>query len=351
MDKWLTTVLVKEIKVGKWHLAPLDLLVLIGMTVSGIMLRVTVADAYPVLENFMDYVSVEAGIRMISYLFDWAIAILLSVMVYHLTKHKIQSFLAYGIAFVLPVFVSASAMWSLGDSIYLFFALLSLSFYICGKRSVAVLVLGISVFFHLNGLFLLPLYVLAYLQGKIKLPYFISPMAAVILHFVLAKGNYFVLFQAENALLQQRESKLLSYNCPNVFYLIGPDKFVNEYEKVALFFALGLNMILVLVLLKRQFGNTSTESLEIALLLCLFLPFVLPWMNERSLLLACGISLLYGSAKLQRFWMPIVLTIITYISYSAFFRGESAVPLTGVAFVVFFLIAYMVRKILDEIAF
>ena len=347
MDKWLTTVLVKEIKCGIWQLAPLDFLVLIGMTVCGIMLRMTVAGSYPVLETYGAYVSAKMGIQVVCYLFDWAIAVLLAVTVFGLTKHKIKAFLAYGITFVLPVLVSASAMWGLGDSIYLFFALLSFVLFLHEKRNLAVLIYGMSVFFHPYALFLLPLYALAYLQGKIKLLSFLSPLAGIVLHYVLAKGNSFILFAAENALVEQRESKLLSYNCPNLFYIIGPDKFVNEYEKVAFFFAVGLMAVLVLVLLTKKLGNTTIEILEIALFLCLFLPFTLPGMHERSFLLACVISLVYGFVKLQRFWLPIVITTITYISYSAFFRGESAVPLTGVAFVVLFLIAYMVWQFVD----
>ena len=347
MDKWLTTVLIKEIKCGKWQLAPLDFLLLIGMTVSGIMLRSTVSEAYPVLKSHGAYVDAEIAIRTIGYLFDWAMAVLLAMLVYKLTKHKVKSFLAYGITFVLPVFVSASAMWSLGDSIYLFFALLSLSLYLVEKRNLAVLVYGISVFFNLHALFLLPLYALVYLRGKVKLLSFLSPLAGGILHYVLADGNYFILFTAEKALLTQRESKLLSYHCPNLFYLIGPDKFVGEYEQVAFFFAVGLIAMLVLVLLTKKLGTTTEEILEIALCLCLFLPFTLPGMHERSLLLACTFSLVYGFVKLQRFWLPIVITTITYISYSGFFRGESAVPLTAVAFVVLFLIGDVVAGILN----
>ena len=348
MDKWLTTVLVKEIKGGKWQFAPIDILMLIGMTVCGIMLRMTVAGSYPVLETYGAYVSTKAGIQIVCYVFDFAIAALLAIAVFGLTKHKIKGFLAYGITFVLPVLVSASAMWALGDSIYLFFALLSFVLFLNEKNNVAVLIYGVSVFLNPYALFLLPLYVLAYLQGKIKLVSFLTPVAGAVLHYMLANANGFILFDAESALLKQRESKLLSYNCPNIFYIIGPDKFVNEYEKVALLFAIGFTAVLVLVLLTKKLGANITEKLEIALFFSLFLPFFLPGMNERSLVLACLISLVYGFVKLHRFWLPIVITIIAYISYSAFFRGESAVPLTGVAFVLLFLIAYLVGQFVKQ---
>lgn len=344
MDKWLTTVLVKEIKCGKWQFAPIDILMLIGMTVCGIMLRLTVAGSYPVLETYGAYVASKANIQSVSYVFDFAISVLLANAVFKLTNHKIKGFLAYGITFVLPVLVSASAMWALGDSIYLYFALLSFVLFLNEKNNTAVLFYGFSVLLHPHALFLLPVYVLAYLQGKVNLASFLSPVAGVVMHYVLANANGFTLFDAENTLLKQRESKLLSYNCPNIFHIIGPDKFVNEYEKVALLFAIGFTAVLVLVLLTKKLGNNISEKLEIALFFSLFLPFFLPGMNERSLVLACLISLVYGFVKLHRFWLPIVITIIAYISYSAFFRGESAVPLTGVAFVLLFLIAYLVGQ-------
>ena len=154
-----------------------------------------------------------------------------------------------------------------------------------------------------------------------------------------------MLFALEQSLLRGRGEKQLSYNCPNLFYLIGTDKFVFEYEKVAAIFSIGLVLVLLAVLLTKQIGFKMQELSECALLLCLFLPYTLPGMNERSFLPACLIALLYGFVCVNRFYLPIVLTTITYISYSAYFRGESAVPLTGVSFVVLALIIHVVDRL------
>jgi len=345
VDKFLTEFLVKEIKAGKLQLAPLDYLLLIGMTVSGVMLRVSVADycSLPVVDYYIVH---ETGLKVVGYLFDWAIALLLACLVYSLTAHKIKSLLAYGITFVLPVLVSGSAMWGMGDSVYLFFMLLAFGLLLKEKWELSLIVFGVSVFFHANALFLLPLYVLIYLQGKVKWYGFLSPLFGRLLRGALGRTVRFPLFEAERLLLESREQKLLCYNCPNLFELIGPDKFVEEYKTVALIFSVGLVVVLVTILLTKSSAVTTQRIFVTALFFCLFLPYTLPGMNERSFLPACLLSLLYGFVFLNRFYLPVLLTTITYISYSAYFRGESAVPLAGVSFVLLALMVYVLYHLL-----
>lgn len=366
MDEFLTGFLVKEIKIGKILLTPLDLLLLVGMTVSGIMLRYSVA-GYSALPDSGSYLALETGLKMTGYVFDFALAVLLGVLTRRLTGHMVRALLAYGIAFVLPVFVSGSAMWGMGDSIYLFFLLCSFGLLLLEKRQLSLLVYGVSVFFHPYALFLLPLYILLTFRGEMPVWCFLSPLAGSILRMVLplwgrmeearaalegsklrmvlcAKG-FFPPFAAERLLLESRGERLLSYNCPNLFQIIGTDKFVMEYEKVALVFSLGLTLILLAVLSYRQMSLEGEMLFRLALLFCLFLPYTMPGMHERSLLPACLVSLFYGFVYLRRFYLPILLTTAAYISYSAYFRGESVVPLAGVAFVWLALLVWLMRSV------
>ena len=44
MDKKITDFLVKEIKIGKWMLAPIDLLLFVAAAVFSVMIRISVVD-------------------------------------------------------------------------------------------------------------------------------------------------------------------------------------------------------------------------------------------------------------------------------------------------------------------
>lgn len=350
MDKFITEFLVKEIRIGKMLLAPIDLLVLIGMTVAGIMLRTSVFGYTFVNEEsalYGSYMEVAAGMKFTGCVFDMALALLAAAIVYQLTGHKIKSFLAYGITAVLPVLVAESVMWGTADSVYLFFAMLSMHFLLKDKTDAAVLVYGISVFLNGFALFLLPLYLVLFLNGKTHLYSFSLPLLGGVLRSILMGtegGSAFPLFTVEHLLAVSREEELLSYNCPNIFGIIGADKFTSEYKWVALFFVIGLIMMYCMVLITRELSWTKEQLLEISLFFCLFIPFVAPGMNERSFLLADMLALVLGFMNLKKFYLPVIMVTVTYISYSAYFRGESALPVAAVSFAVLILIAHLVKE-------
>lgn len=347
MDKWLTSFVIKEFKIGKLSLAPLDFLLLIGMTFAGIMLRVSVFGYYFLNEEhalYERYMEMAFGMKIFSCICDVLLSIMVAACVYHLTKHKIKTMLAYGITFVLPIIVSNSAMWGTADSAYLCVLLLAVYLVLCEKNDAAVIVYGISLFLNAHAIFLLPLFVLLLLQGKVHWYGFSVPLLGGILRYIFMandSGVQIPLFEVENILSLSRESKLLSYGCPNVFGIIGADKFVYEYEKVAFGFAVGFAVMYVLFLLEKKVVMNTEWVLRVSVFLCLFLPFILPNMNERSLLPVCILSLVWGFYKLDKFWVPIVMTTIGYIAYSSYLRGESAVPYQAVAFAWLALICYL----------
>lgn len=347
MDKWLTDFMVKECKVGKLLLAPLDFLLLIGITFAGIMLRAAVFSYYFLNEEqvlYSKYMEIAFEMKIFSCICDVALAIMVAASVYRLTKKKIKTMLAYGITFVLPVVVSNSAMWGTADSAYLFFLVLAVSLSIAEKNDAALIVFGISLFLNGHAIFLLPLFALFLLQGKVHWYGFSVPLLGGILRYILMaeeSGVKIPLFEVERILALSRECKLLSYGCPNVFGIIGADKFVYEYEKVAFAFAVGFAVMYVLFLLEKKVVMNTEWVLRVSVFLCMLLPFIAPNMNERSLLPICILSLIWGFYQLDKFWVPVVMTTIGYISYSSYFRGESAVPYQAVAFAMLVLICYL----------
>ena len=124
MDKKITDFLVKEIKIGKWMLAPIDLLLFVAAAVFSVMIRISVVD-YTAIE-LPAFVKCGNMLSIVTGITDLLLAVLGAMIVYDLTGRKIRAFLAYAILLMLPVLCASCAMWDMGDSIYIFFAVLSL---------------------------------------------------------------------------------------------------------------------------------------------------------------------------------------------------------------------------------
>lgn len=148
-------------------LAPIDLLLFVAAAVFSVMIRISVVDYTAIeLPAFVKYGNMLSFVTGIT---DLLLAVLGSLIVYDLTGRKIRAFLTYAILLMLPVLCASCAMWGMGDSIYIFFAVLSLYLLMKGKGNASLVSYGISLFLSRYAFFLLPVYAIAFMQKKINL--------------------------------------------------------------------------------------------------------------------------------------------------------------------------------------
>ncbi len=345
MDKKITDFLIKEIKIGKWMLAPIDLLLFVAAAVFSVMIRISVADYTAIdLPAFVKYGNM---LGIVTGITDLLLAVLGALIVYDLTGRKIRAFLAYAILLLLPVLCASCAMWGMGDSIYMFFAVLSLYLLMKGKGNASLVSYGISLFLSRYAFFLLPIYAIAFMQKKNKLFYFIFPLCGVwFRNGIVHQSGYLPIpsFEMERLFVKLRGESLLSQNWPNIFQMIGTDKFIQEYSMVAKVAAAAL-MLLVIMLVLLQNREMSGESIwYVGLVLSVLIPYVMPQMDERAGLLSCVLYLLFVMKHPDLYYLAIVQVIITYISFSAYFRGESVIPLGAVALAELFVLLLTILR-------
>lgn len=344
MDKKITDFIVDELKIGKWKIAPIDLMLFVAAAVFGVMIRISVV-SYRCMELPL-YKNISDGLKMATGCFDLLLAILCALFVYEITCHKVKAFLAYAIVIMLPVLCAGSAMWGMGDSIFVFFAVLSLFLLVKGKGDGAVICYGVSLFLSRYAFFLLPLYAISFMQKKTRLVAYLAPLCGVWFRngVVSREGSLAVpTFEAERLLTIARGEGLLSYNWPNIFQIIGPDKYVQEYGVVAKSMAAVLMLIIVVVAV--SFGRELTRSaiVPLALTCSMVFPFIMPQMDERCGLLADVLAVIFAMKYTDMYYVAVIQVIISYIAYSAYFRGESVIPLCYVAALMLFLIVVMLR--------
>lgn len=344
----MTDFIVTELKIGKWHLAPIDLLLLVFAAVFGAMARSCVY-SYTCMEAIA-YMEISGGLKIATACFDVLLAIVSGLYAYELTAHKIKAFLAYAVVIMLPVLSAGSAMWGMGDSIFVFFAVLSLLLLTKGKGSASLICYGVSFFLSRYAIFLLPVFVVAFMQKKAKFAAFLAPLCgAWFRNGITADGGKvsFPLFEAEKMLSLSRKETLLSYNRPNFFQVIGPDKFVHEYTLV--FSALTVVVMLtgVVLILQKKEELVAERIISLSLLFSVLLPFIMPQMDERCGLLADILAVIFVMKYVDMYYVAVIHVILSYIAYSAYFRGEPVIPLCYVAFVMLFLIVVMLRFVMS----
>ncbi|MBD5545424.1 MAG: hypothetical protein HDR01_14585 [Lachnospiraceae bacterium] len=347
MDKAIREFLVKEIRFKKYSLAPLDILLLIGTAIAGACLRESVVSYVPQEVEEAIGLAMINQLKLFSMVFDVFLAVLMLDLVTGITGNKIKGFLAYGVMLLFPVLAASSAMWGMGDEAYVFFALLSISYTLKGKGNMGLCSLGISILLNANGLFLLPVFLGLYLRKEVKAAAFLAPAFGLAANrLIVTKMLPFRLpfIQADALLAESRGEAVLSYHYPNIYQIFGVDKFVTEYSQAAVCFVICLGvMIGVLIALSKK-DLTKERVLLLFVLSAMVIPYFAPFMNERSGMIADVAAVLLGFAVLRKFYVPLVQVIISYVAYSAYFRGESVMPMALPAAVSLLLIMDLIRE-------
>lgn len=341
MDKKITSFLVTEFKIAKWNIAPIDLLLFVATLVFGILLRLSVVSYNPI--GFPVFLAYEAYMKPIGMVFDFLLAVLCGFFVFQLTKKKIRAYLAYTIVFLLPVVCAQSAMWGMGDSIYVFFALLALYLLDLGKGNAALVCYGLSLFLNRYAFFLLPIFVVAYLQKKNKLVFWLVPLCCAWFRSGLVHKEgllSFPVFEMERLFSRLRPDVLLSYNWPNLYQMIGPDKFVSEYGMVGKYIAFSLMAVFVVYVYQTK-KDVVEHLLPLSCFACMLFPFLMPQMDERAGLLADVLVVVLALKHAELFYVAVIQVILSYVAYSAYFRSESVLSLSLVAVVALVLILIM----------
>lgn len=345
MEQKFTSWLVTE---NKSHFAPIDYLLIVGTFIAGILLRSTVWMAP--LEN-APFQNQDTALQIVTTVFDFLAAVFLGIIVHRLTGHKIKALLAYGIGMLLPVMAAGSAMWAMGDSVALFFVLLALYFLLADEKYfvLSLVFYGLAVFLQPNSLFLVPVFIWYYF-GKTKAGNavlgFAAPVLGIVLHILTDQGekSSFLLFKLEGQLQAARESVLLSYQFPNLYQIIGVDAYVHEYGVAFRYVTIGAVLAAVIVGIRLGRKLSGERIVETAFIFSVAVPWFLPFMDERAGLLAAVLSVVYGFVHIDRFFVPIIQVTLTYLAYAAYFRGESFLPMSGIALVQLGLLLYLLYE-------
>lgn len=375
MDNILRNFIYKKVKIKTVEFTVLDLIFLLGISISGIMMRmslksVVTGDYTYFLEpwinelknngfgalkgDFYNYnppymvilymigktkINPLSGIKAVSCIFDIILSVTVALIVMDITKSKLRTMFAYAGVWILPTIVANGSMWGQCDAIYTTFIILSLYYILKEKPLKAMIFLGVAVGFKMQAIFILPAYIILWSKRKIKLVhflsipiiYFISLLPAVLAgkSFADTMGIYMV---------QAKEQVYLEMNWPGLYELIGIEPYYDYYGPAAIWFTLGILMCIMFYLAYKIYKINKSHMIDIFLYIALVTVYFLPYMHERYGYVAGILAIIVGLINIKRLYIPIIHVVVSYAAYQSCLSDNRMVPFWVLSFMLLFLV-------------
>ena len=258
-------------------------------------------------------------IKLLSVLFDvllaWACMKLLSVF----TENRKALLVCFFVILFLPTVALNSAYWAQCDSIYVFFAVLSLYLAFSEKPVGSMISLAASLAFKLQAVFIIPAFFFFLLNGKIKPKHvLVFPVAYTVLLLppvIFGRPLFEVLTQYFNQAGTAGDA--MNYNAPSIFSMLGSlDSAV--WSKPAILAAFAFMLIILLFALLKRDQLSDKMILGFTLLLVMGIPFLLPHMHDRYFYMADVLSVVAAFTAPVFFPIPCLVQFASFLSYYAY---------------------------------
>ena len=279
-------------------------------------------------------------VKMISFVFEIMAAFFIMKIVSMKYKNENLVYFSFGLVLFLPTVIFNGSVWAQCDIIFTSFVIGFIYYILCEKPITSIIFYGIALSFKLQAIFLFPLLGILLFKKRIKIYHLILiPLC----YLVLSIPSLIVGRPLKDILLtyinQSSEYKNLTYNAPSIYQWI-PSKFNDippvGYIGILITFLVVISIIYVSV---RYIKVIKYENIiEISLLLTVIVPFLLPRMHERYFFMADIISLLYAFCFPKKFYIAIIIPIVSLLCYLPFLYNTGTDFIIDLSMVLFIII-------------
>lgn len=273
LDKFLRDNLVHgEFSIGKFKFAFLDVLLAVCITGTAVLIRESI---FGISGN----PGLEGGMVMLAYcVLDFVLALLMAMFVWKTTQNRLKTIGIYSLAVIWPAIAGNSALNG-GFEVVFAVILVALLCVICMKK--------------------------------------VYNMKTFWLFTILASAFQIVQGDAP-------ATRLTNY-WPNIYTLFSETGYYIEYGYAGKLLVFGILLIIFYYISKRSVKVTPELFVASGLFVTLFISAFYPFMNYRSGLLANVFALLMFIQNKNKFYVPMAMCIISYVSYGYFYNGEIGV--------------------------
>lgn len=271
LDQFLRNLIHGEFSVGKKKFAFLDILLVVCITGVGVLIRSAIF-------GISGDAVIESGTRMVFCVLDFALALLIGFFVWETTENRLKTVGAYSLAVIWPAIAANSA-----------------------------------------------------LNGGHEVEYAVTLLLCLVLVAMKKKYNQVSLWiitllscLAQMTCSEDGGAKLTNF-WPNIYTLFSETGFVAEYSVTGRLLVVGILLIIFYYISKKKIVVTPELLVASGLFVTLFISAFFPFMNYRSGLLANVFAILLFIQNKKKFYVPMAMCIISYVSYGFFYNGTIGV--------------------------
>jgi Gpi18-like mannosyltransferase len=266
------------------------------------------------------------------------------------TDSPLPLFAAFAVLFS-PTIILNSAFWGQADALYASALLATIYFILTRKNIIAMLCFAISVAFKAQAVFLLPFLFALFLRKEISWRHFLLipfVLFLVIIPAWIAGRSLLDLLLIYPAQAGQYEQ--LSMHAPSLFsWLPDSGRVYSFFYPVGLILSAAIGFFYAVAVYRSQVKLTTALLVKLALISVLIMPFFLPKMHERYFYLADLVSIVFAFYFPSYFFVPIVMTVVSFFSYQPTLFNEEPIPIGFLAVGVLLLLIILIRKALIEL--
>lgn len=272
LDQFLRNLVHGEFTVGKTKFAFLDILLLVCITGVGIMMRGAI---FGISGN----PEIAGNEKMLGYcVLDFVLACLMAVYVYKTSKSRLKTVGSYALTVIWPAIAANSAL--------------------NGGREVVFAVILVGI-----------LCLMSRKKEVSQQKFWIFTLLVCL--FQILQGDF--------------SGEKLTNFWPNIYTLFSETGFVAEYGVTGRLLVVGILLMIFYYLSKKKLTVTPELMVSSGLFFSLFISAFFPFMNYRSGLLANVFAILLFLQRKNKFYVPMAMCIISYVSYGFFYNGTIGV--------------------------
>ncbi len=304
---------------------------------------------YMTIMALLTYIPISSiiSIKLVSLIFDYICAFTVVEIIKVLLQDKkdnknllIDMIIGYSIVLCLPTVFLNSSFWAQCDSIYTAFVLIAILFLFKQKYTKSFIILGIAFSFKLQTVFILPLYILMYISERkfsiynfliIPLIDLVMCMPAILFGKSITDCILVYFNQASEY------SQYLTMNLPNVYSIFIKSNFedtpnlISNFNdiiaKIGVFFTVFIFILIAIMVLYKKVKFDNIAILEFGIWSILIATFFLPFMHDRYMYMADILGVIYLIYNKRKFYIPIIIELISLYSYMYYLFGYIAIDI------------------------